>query len=102
MVGRATAPKLYRLNIFTIGDLARADSELLACHLKSWGRYIQNLANGIEDSFVDPNVRPPIKGIGNSTTIPFDVDDKSEARKVLLSLCEMVGMRLRQAGFCAQ
>ena len=25
-----------------------------------------------------------------------------EARKVLLSLCEMVGMRLRQAGFSAK
>lgn len=102
MVGRATAPKLYRLNIFTIGDLARADPELLRYHLKSWGTYIRDLANGIEDSPVSPDTRPPIKGIGNSTTIPFDVDDPEEASKVLLSLCEMVGMRLRQAGFCGR
>jgi DNA polymerase-4 len=102
MVGRATAPKLYRLNINTIGDLANADSELLKYHLKSWGKLIQDYANGIEESPVAPEVRPPIKGIGNSTTIPFDVDTKDEARKVLLSLCEMVGMRLRQAGFCAR
>lgn len=102
MVGRATAPKLYRLNIFTIGDLARADPELLRYHLKSWGTYIRDLANGIEDSPVSPGTRPPIKGIGNSTTIPFDVDDPEEASKVLLSLCEMVGMRLRQAGFCGR
>lgn len=102
MVGRATAPKLYRLNIFTIGDLARADPELLRFHLKSWGPYIRDLANGIENSPVAPNAMPPIKGIGNSTTIPFDVDNPEEAKKVLLSLCEMVGMRLRQAGFCAR
>ena len=102
MVGRATAPKLYRLNIFTIGDLARADPELLRFHLKSWGPYIRDLANGIEDSPVAPDAMPPIKGIGNSTTIPFDVDNPEEAKKVLLSLCEMVGMRLRQAGFCAR
>jgi len=102
MVGRSTVPKLYRLNIFTIGDLARADPELLRQHLKSWGPYIRDLANGIENSPVAPDAGPPIKGIGNSTTIPFDVDDPEEARKVLLSLCEMVGMRLRQAGFCAR
>lgn len=102
MVGRATAPKLYRLNIFSIGDLARADPELLRFHLKSWGPYIRDLANGIENSPVAPDAMPPIKGIGNSTTIPFDVDNPEEAKKVLLSLCEMVGMRLRQAGFCAR
>lgn len=102
MVGRATAPKLYRLNIFTIGELAQADPELLKYHLKSWGKLIQNYANGIEDSPVATDAHPPIKGIGNSTTIPFDVDTMDEAKKVLLSLCEMVCMRLRQAGFCAK
>ncbi|NLN66433.1 MAG: DNA polymerase IV [Clostridiaceae bacterium] len=102
MVGRATAPKLYRMNIFTIGDLANSDPELLKYFLKSWGKLIQDYANGIEDSPVAANARTLIKGIGNSTTIPFDVDTLDEARKVLLSLCEMVGMRLRQAGFCAK
>ncbi len=102
MVGRATAPKLYRLNILTIGDLANADPELLRYHLKSWGIQIRNLANGIENSLVETDARPPMKGIGNSCTIPFDVDGKDEARKVLLALCEMVGMRIRQAGFCAK
>ncbi len=102
MVGRATAPKLHRLNIFTIGDLAKADPELLKYSLKSWGKLIQDYANGIENSPVAQDARPPIKGIGNSSTIPFDVDTLVEARKVLLSLCEMVCMRLRQAGFCAK
>jgi len=102
MVGPSTAPKLYRLNIFTIGDLARANPDLLKYHLKSWGLLIRDYANGIESSPVSEDARPPIKGIGNSTTIPFDVDSMDEARKVLLSLCEMVGMRIRQAGYCAK
>ena len=102
MVGPSTAPKLYRLNIFTIGDLARANPDLLKYHLKGWGLLIRDYANGIESSPVSEDARPPIKGIGNSTTIPFDVDSMDEARKVLLSLCEMVGMRLRQAGYCAK
>lgn len=102
MVGRATAPKLHRLNITTIGQLAQSDPKLLDFHLKSWGRLIQDYAWGIEESPVAPEAVPPIKGIGNSMTIPFDVDTKDEARKVVLSLCEMVCMRLRQAGFCAR
>ena len=102
MVGRATAPKLHRLNILKIGQLAQADSTLLQYHLKSWGKLIQDYANGIEDSVVAPYAHPPIKGIGNSMTIPFDIESKDDARKVLLSLCEMVGMRLRQAGLCGK
>ncbi|NLM75149.1 MAG: DNA polymerase IV [Clostridiaceae bacterium] len=101
-VGHATAPKLNRLNIFTIGQLAQADTELLRFHLKSWGVLIQKYANGIEDSVVSSDMRPPVKGIGNSCTSPFDIYSKEEALKVLLSLCEMVGMRLRQSGFCAK
>ncbi len=38
-----------------------------------------------------------MKGIGNSTTIRFDVTDHKKAYKVLLSLTESVAMRLRNA-----
>lgn len=102
MVGRATAPKLYRLNIMTIGDLAHADDKVLAYHLKSYGKMIKGLAQGIEGTDVSENFRPPMKGLGNSTTIPFDVDTLKEARLVILSLTEMVCMRLRQTGMCAR
>lgn len=102
MVGRATAPKLHQMGIYTIGQLAAADIELLKYKLKSFGQLIWDYANGIEDSQVTKGSRPPIKGIGNSTTISFDVDDKRDAYKVLLSLTETVCMRLRQAGFCTR
>ncbi|NLD51100.1 MAG: DNA polymerase IV, partial [Clostridiaceae bacterium] len=77
MVGRATAPKLHQMGIYTIGQLANADIELLKYKLKSFGQLIRDYANGIEDSQVAKGGRPPIKGIGNSTTISFDVDSKS-------------------------
>lgn len=102
MVGRATVPKLHMLNIYTIGDLARADIELLKYKLKSFGQLIKDYANGIESSDVRHGSRPPIKGIGNSTTTSFNVDNREEAYKVILSLTETVCMRLRQAGFCAK
>lgn len=101
MCGRQTAPKLYAMGICTIGDLARFDREYLKYKLKSWGLMLWQYANGIEDSDVKPGgAIPHIKGIGNSCTIHFDVDDKNTAHKVLLSLTETVAMRLRNAQYC--
>jgi len=62
---------------------------------------VWNYANGIEASPVRENRRPMIKGIGNSTTIAFDVEDKVTAHLILLSLTENVAARLRQSGYCA-
>jgi DNA polymerase-4 len=58
--------------------------------------------HGIEFSSVRENRRPLIKGIGNSTTIAFDVEDRGTAHLVLLSLTETVAARLRQACYCAR
>lgn len=100
MVGRATAPKLNKLNIYTIGDLARYDTGILKEKLKSFGTVLWSFANGIEDSGVRESSHIEMKGIGNSATIPFDVEDERTAHLVLLSLCEMVGMRLRNSRNC--
>lgn len=102
MVGRATVSKLHSKGIFTIGDLANTDLELLKYWLKSHGEMIWNFANGIENSAVKDGGLVNIKGISNSTTIAFDVDDRKTAHMVLLSLTETVAMRLRNAKFCAQ
>ncbi|MFZ5968740.1 MAG: DNA polymerase Y family protein [Bacillota bacterium] len=97
MVGRATAPKLYKMGIFTIGDLANYNLEHLQYRLKSFGIMIWKYANGIEDSIIQGSNYIQMKGIGNSTTIAFDVTDKRTAHMVLLSLTEIVAMRLRDA-----
>ena len=102
MVGRATIPKLNKLNIFTIGDLANYNLDILKAQLKSHGAVIWNYANGIENSPVRTSNHISMKGIGNSTTIPFNVENKEEAHKVILSLCETIGMRLRDSkNFCS-
>lgn len=103
MVGEATEKKLLKMGIYTIGDLANTEVEFLKYKLKSWGEVLWCFANGIEDSPVKPDgAIPYIKGIGNSCTIHFDVEDKETAHKVLLSLVETVGMRLRHGAFCAR
>lgn len=98
MVGRATKPKLNAIGIFTIGDLANFDRTLLNVLLKKHGNLIWQYANGIEDSLIMSDDPHPAKGIGNSTTIPYDVDDRDTAKMYLLALSEMVGMRLRDHG----
>jgi len=102
MVGRATAKKLRSRAINTIVDLANYDPKLIKLFLMSHGMLVWNYANGIEGSPVRENRRPMIKGIGNSTTIAFDVEDKGTAHLVLLSLTETVAARLRQSGYCAR
>lgn len=101
MVGRATVPKLHKLSIYTIGDLAKYNVKHIEYTLKSHGRLIWQYANGIEDSLVRKSNQLIIKGIGNSTTIPYDVDNAREAHLILLSLSETVAMRLRDTGMCA-
>ncbi len=102
MVGRATAPKLHKLNINTIGELANYDVNILKNILKSHGELIWNYANGIEHSEVRKSDYIKMKGIGNSTTISFNVEDRETAHKILLSLCETVGMRLRDSKNCCR
>ncbi|SCZ08468.1 DNA polymerase Y family protein [Alkaliphilus peptidifermentans] len=101
MVGRKTHRKLNHLNIFTIGDLAKADPKLLMDKLKSFGHLIWCYANGIEESAVFNGSHIPMKGMGNSSTIKFDVEDRETAFKILLSLTESVAFRLRESHCCS-
>ncbi|GAA0178516.1 DNA polymerase IV [Clostridium sediminicola] len=97
MVGRATGPKLRKYNINTIGDLANYDVDLLKNKFKSFGLLLWKYANGIDDSFVRKSNYIEMKGLGNSTTIAFDVTDCRTAHMVILSLTETLGMRLRDS-----
>ncbi len=99
-VGHATEKKLYNLGIRTIGELAQTSPSILQSHLGKHGLQIHNYANGIDNSPVN-NESSDNKGYGNSTTLAKDVTTKEEAEKVLLSLCETVGTRLRKDSMLA-
>jgi DNA polymerase-4 len=101
-VGRATAPKLRDRGIRTIGDLAYTNPDHLKLFLKSYGVLLWNFANGRDESQVRKNRRVMIKGIGNSTTTPFDIEDRGTAHLGLLSLVETVAARLRKAEYLTQ
>lgn len=102
MVGRKTKNKLNKLGIYTIGELANANTKMLFSHFKSHGLLIQKYANGIDDSIVNKNNHELVKGMGNSTTLPFNAEDFDTAYNVILSLSENVCMRLRTAGLSSR
>ena len=102
MLGAATARKLRRFGIDTIGALANADPVFLTKALGKQGQMHWQYANGRGEAFLQAQPAAN-KGYGNAVTTSRDVTDRAYACQVLLSLCETVGMRLRrdgQAGSC--
>jgi len=100
-IGKATSRKMRDRGIRTIGEVASQEPLYLKRFLKSYGLLLWHYANGRDDTPVRDNRLIPVKGMGNSTTVPFDVLDNRTAHLVLLSLAETVGMRIRQDAFCA-
>ena len=101
LVGAATERKLKLYGIYTIGDLARADVQLLKKRLGKQGETIWHFANGRNADAVTP-APAENKGYGNSVTTAQDVVTHPQAYKVLLSLCETVASRMRQDDQCGR
>lgn len=97
MCGKSSVQALLKLEIRTIGDLAKTDKDIIFSHLKSHGMLLWEYANGIDRSAVT-STPAEAKGIGNSITLPKDVTDRAEACRYLLSLSDSVAGRLRKAG----
>lgn len=101
MAGRSSVETLNKLEIYTIGDLANADVNLITLHLKSHGRMLWEFANGIGDDKVQTE-QSEAKGIGNSTTLSEDASTYEEVQNVFRELAESVSGRLKKAGKKAQ
>ena len=97
MAGHASVAVLQKLEINTIGDLARTHPSILSLHLKSHGKMLWEYANGNDPSPIESEPAQA-KGIGNSTTLARDLTTASEAYPILEQLCQKVGSRLKAAG----
>lgn len=98
--GKSSVETLKKLEINTIGDLAKTAPEIIKAHLKSHGYVLWQYANGIDDSVVETQ-QAAAKGVGNSHTLSKDATTKEEAYTVLLSLADSVASRLRKTGVYA-
>lgn len=95
MVGKKTIPKLEKMHIKKIGDLAKTDKEALIRKFGKHGRIMWEYANGIDNSEVEYKKTKP-KGVGNSITLSYDVTNLEELNEILLALTEQVAYRLRK------
>ena len=100
MLGRKTVPKLYNMNIKTIGDLAHVNQNLLVKKFGKHGKMMWEYANGIDNSEVQYIKEKP-KSIGNSVTLPIDLIEKEKIEEILLTLTEQVAYRLRKQDLLA-
>ena len=95
MLGRKTVPRLYNLNIKTIGDLAKFDLEKIVKIFGKHGKQMWEYANGIDLSQVNYEFELP-KSISNSTTLVKDAINLATLEEILLILTDYVTYRLRK------
>lgn len=93
--GKSASARLRSVGIFTIGDLAKADDDYLYGIMRNGGLMLKTSALGLDDSPVNP-IREENKGYGHSVTVPFDITDSAEAKKVLRDLTDKVCARVRR------
>lgn len=96
-IGKKTVPKLEKLNIYTISDLANSDLDKLSKYFKNQAQYLINRANGIDEAKVI-STPPEKKGIGNEITLPKDIETKEEVLNCLKILSEQIASRLKKNG----
>ena len=98
-VGKHTADKLAKINVKTIGDLAKTDVEFINRYLGKNGVGLWEYANGLDDSPVAESGYKRIpKSVGNSTTTAEDMTSDRQIEWTLHMLSESVASRLRRHG----
>ena len=96
-IGRRIEKRLNKLGIFSIRELANADSDILKKEFGVIGVDLFFHANGIDESNVHKPYKAKSKGLGNSQVLPRDYDRQSEIELVLREMAEQVAIRLRRA-----
>ncbi|WP_066193079.1 DNA polymerase IV [Gracilibacillus timonensis] len=95
-IGRKTAAKLNKYDIFTIEDLVESDTVLLKGILGINGERLKTRALGEDPRPVDPEKAASFKSIGSSQTFPHDIVDYDELRGQLRYLADKVEKRLKR------
>jgi len=103
-VGPKANERLARLGFRTIGDLALADPEYLVANFgKSYGRWLNDAANGHDDSPVHVFSEP--KSISRETTFERDLHarrDRQQLGQIFTALCEQVAGDLRRKHYAGR
>jgi DNA polymerase-4 len=100
-VGRASAERLRKLGVSTVGDLAALPAEALVGALgRSAGHTLHSLAWGRDDRPVVADRE--VKSIGHEETYPTDVADRGALDRRLVLMADQVAARVREGGLVAR
>ena len=100
-VGPATARRLARLGVRTVGDLAALPTTALETALgRAHGGQLAALARNEDHRPVEPSRRA--KSIGHEETFATDVTDRVALTRDVLRFAERVSTRLRASGMLAR
>ena len=100
-VGKSSASLLESLNIHTIGELAKANPDLLKKHFKNMTDDLIKRANGIDNSKVITDYGFN-KCISISRTLEKDTSDIKKLKRILLDMSNQVGLRARKYNLFAK
>ena len=102
-VGRSTRTKLHLYGINTIGDVAKSSDFFMRSMLGKNGEKLYRDACGANDVRVSKwGEADEAKSVGNSVTLPYDLETPMQVHDVFCALAEKVAYRLRNAGYAAR
>lgn len=98
-VGPRMLPKMHSHNIYTIGDLAKQQPDMMRKWLGKMGLILQQFASGADQTPVmQDSEEAAIKSVGNSITAPRDMASVADMICVMYLIADSIGARLREIG----
>jgi DNA polymerase IV len=95
-VGPATAGRLRRLGVTTVGELAAVPPAVLEATLGgAHGRQLGQLARGVDDRTVEPDRE--VKSVSHEETYADDVFDRDQLGREVVRMADAVASRMRRA-----
>jgi len=102
-IGERLRILLAKMGITTAGELGRASVRELKMRFGVIGEVLHEMGNGTYFSPIIPyHSQPDAKSMGHSYTLEKNTRDPDLIHRHLLRLSEMVGRRLREAGFAGR
>lgn len=96
-IGWGCTPRLNKMGIRTLGDLAEVPIGGLVEEFGSYGYKLKEVGLGIDEAPVRPYWQPDdLKSIGHQYTFPKDVTDPRVTEKMVFKLSELIARRARQ------
>jgi DNA polymerase-4 len=100
-VGQASAERLHKLGVATVGELAALPVEAVAAALGSAaGQMLHSLSWGQDSRAVE--AARPVKSIGHEETYPTDITDRQDLDRRLVLMADKVAAQVRQHGLVAR